>query len=99
MNPKTKQDVKNSIYAATAPIEAVNDIQEDAITALEEAIADLEEVVTALEEAMPDKLEFAAVPATASSTGTAGQIAYASGYLYVCVATNTWQRAELATWA
>jgi len=92
MNPKLKQDIKNSIYAATNPIEVVNDIQEDAIVALEEAVADLEE-------ALPDKLEFVTAPAAANSTGTAGQIAYASGFLYVCVATNTWQRAELATWA
>lgn len=37
-------------------------------------------------------------PSTASSTGTAGQIAYDSGYIYVCVATNTWKRAALSTW-
>ena len=37
-------------------------------------------------------------PATASSTGTAGQIAWNSGYIYVCVATNTWKRAALSTW-
>lgn len=29
-------------------------------------------------------------PASQSSTGTAGQMAYDSGRLYVCVATNTW---------
>jgi|Laugresu1bdmlbsd_1035121.scaffolds.fasta_scaffold312055_1 hypothetical protein len=40
-----------------------------------------------------------AVPATATSTGTAGQIAYASGFLYVCVATNTWRRTALTTWS
>jgi hypothetical protein len=38
------------------------------------------------------------VPATASSTGTAGDIRYASGFIYVCTATNTWQRAAIATW-
>lgn len=38
------------------------------------------------------------VPSTASSTGTAGQIAYDSGYIYVCVATDTWKRAALSTW-
>ena len=37
-------------------------------------------------------------PATATSAGTKGQIAYASGFLYVCVATNTWQRVAIATW-
>ena len=38
------------------------------------------------------------VPATASSTGTAGQIAYDSNYVYVCVATDTWKRTALSTW-
>ena len=38
------------------------------------------------------------VPASASATGTTGQIAWASGFIYVCVANNTWQRASLATW-
>ena len=38
------------------------------------------------------------VPATAASTGTVGDYAVASGYLYVCISANTWQRATLATW-
>ena len=33
-----------------------------------------------------------------AAPGVAGQIRYASGYLYVCVATNTWQRVAIATW-
>jgi hypothetical protein len=37
------------------------------------------------------------VPATATSTGTAGQVAYDATHLYVCVATNTWVRVALAT--
>jgi len=36
-------------------------------------------------------------PATSSSPCTAGQRAYAAGFLYICVATNTWQRAVLST--
>lgn len=39
-----------------------------------------------------------AVPASATATGTAGQKAYATGFLYICVATNTWQRVAIATW-
>lgn len=38
------------------------------------------------------------VPAAANSAGTAGDIAWANGFLYVCVATNTWQRVAIATW-
>jgi hypothetical protein len=38
------------------------------------------------------------VPASASANGIAGQTAVDSGFIYVCVATNTWQRAALSTW-
>ncbi len=37
-------------------------------------------------------------PSTATSTGTAGTIAYDADYIYVCVATNSWKRASLTTW-
>lgn len=39
-----------------------------------------------------------ATPANAGATGIAGQIAYDSTHIYVCVATDTWVRAVLATW-
>lgn len=38
------------------------------------------------------------VPLTSGSTGTAGDFAYNSDYLYVCVATNTWKRIAYDTW-
>lgn len=38
------------------------------------------------------------VPATAADGGTAGQIAYDADYVYICVATNSWKRANLAAW-
>ena len=37
-------------------------------------------------------------PASASVTGTAGEICWDSSYIYVCTATNTWKRAALSTW-
>jgi hypothetical protein len=37
-------------------------------------------------------------PATASSTGQTGTIAFDSGNIYVCIATNTWKRVAIATW-
>jgi hypothetical protein len=43
-------------------------------------------------------LGWSAVPASATAPGTAGQMAYDSGFLYVCVATNTWQRQTLLSW-
>ncbi len=42
--------------------------------------------------------EWVGVPASAAATGRAGDMAYASGFLYVCVATDTWQRVAIATW-
>lgn len=37
-------------------------------------------------------------PATASSAGTVGTITYDNDYIYVCIATNTWERVAIATW-
>jgi len=37
-------------------------------------------------------------PASASAAGTAGTVAWDSSYIYVCIATNTWVRAAIATW-
>jgi len=37
-------------------------------------------------------------PASATATGTAGDIRYDADYVYVCTATNTWKRAAIATW-
>lgn len=40
---------------------------------------------------------WSSVPATKTSTGTAGDIAYDANYLYICTATNTWKRTLLST--
>lgn len=37
-------------------------------------------------------------PATATSSGTAGQVAYDDSYFYVCTATNVWNRTPLSSW-
>ncbi len=37
-------------------------------------------------------------PASASATGTAGQIAWDASYIYICTATDTWKRVAIATW-
>lgn len=37
-------------------------------------------------------------PASASATGTTGEIRYDSNYIYICVSTNTWKRTALSTW-
>jgi len=40
----------------------------------------------------------AAAPASATAAGTPGQWAAESGFLYICVATDTWERVAIATW-
>jgi len=42
--------------------------------------------------------EFSSVPASAGATGVPGQWAAESGFLYICVATDTWERVAIATW-
>lgn len=37
-------------------------------------------------------------PASATATGTLGEIRIDANYIYVCTATNTWVRASLSTW-
>ena len=37
-------------------------------------------------------------PASATATGTTGEIRIDANYIYVCVATNTWKRTALSTW-
>jgi hypothetical protein len=36
-------------------------------------------------------------PASSSASGAAGEIAWDSNYIYVCVATNSWKRVALST--
>lgn len=36
-------------------------------------------------------------PASASATGTTGDIAWDTSFIYVCVATNTWKRVAIST--
>ena len=38
------------------------------------------------------------VPTANNSSGVRGQIAWDSGYVYICIDTNTWKRANLAVW-
>ena len=40
----------------------------------------------------------AKTPASASATGSTGEICWDANYIYVCTATNTWKRTAIATW-
>lgn len=64
-------------------------------------IASVVGLATALDDidtALDTKPTVVAAPAAADSTGVAGTIAYDATHFYVCVATDTWVRADLATW-
>ena len=56
--------------------------------------------ITDLQSALNAKLEWlGSVPSTISTTGTIGQIAVSTNFIYVCTATNTWKRSPLSSWA
>jgi len=38
------------------------------------------------------------VPASAASSGTAGQMSWDADFLYICTAVNTWKRVPVVTW-
>ena len=44
------------------------------------------------------RIATAKTPASASDTGTTGEVCWDANYIYVCTATNTWKRAALSTW-
>ena len=37
-------------------------------------------------------------PGSATATGTIGEIRFTNGYIYLCIATNTWIRCQLLSW-
>ena len=43
-------------------------------------------------------LTWSSAPASATATGTAGQIAYDGSYFYVCTQSNLWSRTGISTW-
>lgn len=56
--------------------------------------------ITGLLDVNNDTVRFrtAKTPASAAATGTAGDHCWDSGFLYVCVSSNTWKRVAIATW-
>lgn len=43
-------------------------------------------------------VSFVTAPATATSSGTAGQMAVTAFHLYICTATNVWRRVAIGSW-
>jgi len=50
--------------------------------------------ITALQATLATTPTIVGVPVSHTAAGTAGQIAYDNTHLYVCIATNSWIRAE-----
>lgn len=44
-------------------------------------------------------INYVTPPATSTSPGVAGQVAYDGSYFYICVATNTWVRTAINDWS
>lgn len=68
--------------------------QQGVITILQQIVQAIYALNNTMQATFPN---WVAVPATAADPGTPGQVAYESGWLYVCVATDTWERTALAT--
>ena len=42
--------------------------------------------------------QVASPPATATSAGAPGQVAYDADFLYICIAKDTWRRTGISAW-
>jgi len=49
-------------------------------------------------EVVLEKITTVAPPNLSTDTGEEGEIRFGAGYLYICIAINTWKRAALSTW-
>ncbi len=41
--------------------------------------------------------QFVLPPANSTATGTPNQVAYDTGFLYICIGVNTWRRVAIST--
>jgi len=63
------------------------------VTVQQNGVIALNALIAAINAKFPD---WVAVPATATSAGVAGQVAYDATHFYVCVSSNVWKRVALA---
>lgn len=68
---------------------ANDQLTQAAATAIAQAINNLSQSVN---NKFPN---WVAVPATATSTGVAGQVAYSTTHFYICVSANLWRRVSI----
>lgn len=77
--------------SGTSQIVTVN---QQGVIALNALVSALTTLNTTLLNSFPN---WVSAPATATSAGIAGQVAYDATHIYVCVSTNVWVRATLST--
>lgn len=96
----TSGDAQTGVPATVVSDDWMNDVQENIMAVIEAAGVS----PTKGRDGDNDLLNalkitgWVSAPANASSSGTAGQRAYDSSYLYICIATNTWRRIAHNTW-
>jgi len=90
--PKSLYDVNSILYATTDNTPAALTIAASTVVG-RKATGD----IAALSPAELANVLTVTAPATKTSTGIAGQIAFDSNFLYRCISTNLWTRAPMAT--
>lgn len=96
----TSGDPVEGVPPTTVTPDILNDIQENIMAVIEAAGV----TPTKGRDGDNDLLNslkitgWVSAPASAGATGTAGQRAYDSSYLYICIATNTWRRIAHSSW-
>ncbi|MCB0245342.1 MAG: hypothetical protein KDI12_18155, partial [Anaerolineae bacterium] len=88
------QVISDAGYAAEANIAAV----QNSVSASVSVQFDTSGNSAAVLNANKVRISQTYTPASAAATGTTGTIAWDTGYIYICTASNTWKRATLATW-
>lgn len=65
------------------------------VTTLNNMVRQQGVLIQTINDKWPDWVE---VPAVHNSPGVAGQVAYDTGFFYVCISSNLWKRVALVTW-
>jgi hypothetical protein len=74
----------------------VNQITANLVTDATGSSYNLDSLTTSVTTAISDRNANRAVPATSSSIGTTGDMAFTNDFLYICIAKNAWRKIALA---
>lgn len=90
----TSGDYNDLLNLPTLGTAAAQNISYFALASHTHVISD----VTGLQTALDARARKVSPPATATSTGQVNDFATDANYLYICTATDTWQRVPISTW-